>query len=57
MQRDEEASSDLGGRAFQNLVEANCRVSPDSPKKNDTVRFQRDYRFYDRCAFRYQCPE
>ncbi len=57
MQRDEEPSSDLGGRAFQNLVEANCRVSPDSPKKNDTVKFSHRYETYERCASRYQCPE
>ena len=57
MQRDEEASSDLGGRAFQNLVEANCRVNPDAPKKNDKVKFDSKYQSYDRCTFRYQCPE
>lgn len=57
MQRDEPASSDLGGRAFQTLVELHCRVNPDKPKKDDSVRFQKDYQFYDRCSFKYQCPE
>jgi hypothetical protein len=57
MQRGEDASSDLGGRAFQTLVEANCRVDPDKAKKDDVVRFQSRYHEYDRCSFKYQCPE
>lgn len=57
MRRGEDASSDLGGRAFQTLVEAHCRVDPTKAKKDDSVLFQGRYKDYDRCSFKYQCPE
>lgn len=56
MQRDEEAASNLGGAAMQRLVEANCRIDESKTKKDDRVKFEGDFRYYDRCAQRYECP-
>jgi hypothetical protein len=57
MRRNEDASSDLGGHEFQTLVEANCRVDPSKPKKDDEVKFESTTKFYDRCARRYECEQ
>lgn len=49
--------SNLGGSSFQTLVEANCRANPSKDKTTDQILFQSDFRFYDRCTFRYECVE
>jgi hypothetical protein len=48
-------ASNLGGAAFQALVEAHCRKDPSKPRKEDRILFDTDFRFYDRCTHRYQC--
>jgi hypothetical protein len=57
MRRNEDPSSELGGRAFQALVEANCRKDFGKDKKDDELYFDRKQVTYDRCAQRYQCEQ
>ena len=57
MRRNEDASSELGGHAFQSLVEANCRADYSKDKKVDILKFKTDTEPYDRCAQRYVCEQ
>jgi hypothetical protein len=33
------------------------RGEPAEDKKNDVIKFQSTFKDYDRCQFRYECPE
>jgi hypothetical protein len=57
MRRDEDALPELGGHAFQALVEANCRVDPSKDKRLDSLEFKSDTEPYDRCSQRYVCEQ
>lgn len=57
MRNDRTPESNLGGAAFQALVEANCRADPSKDEKNDSINFDSDFRFYGRCDFHYECTE
>ena len=46
---------ELGGRAFQDKIEASCRVDKDKDKKDDEIVFRPDTKYYDRCAQKYEC--
>ena len=57
MRRGEDASSALGGHAFQALVETNCRRDRTKAKKDDEIVFRSRREPYDRCSQRYQCEQ
>jgi hypothetical protein len=57
MRKNGTPASNLGGAAFQALVEAHCREDPSKPKKEDRINFRTDFGFYDRCAQRYECTQ
>lgn len=47
-------ASQLGGAAFQALVEASCRADPAKDKKLDRIIFGGDFDLYDRCTKGYE---
>jgi DNA repair ATPase RecN len=57
MRRNEDPPSELGGHAFQALVEANCRKDYSKDKKDDELYFERKQEPYDRCVQQYQCEQ
>jgi hypothetical protein len=57
MHRDEGSASELGGHAFQALLETNCRADPSKDKKQDSLVFKSSTEPYDRCAQRYVCEQ
>jgi hypothetical protein len=57
MRLGEDASSALGGHAFQVLVETNCRRDRTKEKKDDEIVFRGRREPYDRCSQRYQCEQ
>lgn len=57
MRRGEAPTSELGGAAFQALVESNCRVDPTKDKKDDSLKFEGQFKEYKRCETRYSCVE
>ncbi|HWO17601.1 MAG TPA: hypothetical protein VNO30_02455 [Kofleriaceae bacterium] len=57
MRKNETPASNLGGAAFQALVEAHCREDPSKSKKEDRINFRTDFGFYDRCTQRYDCTQ
>jgi DNA repair ATPase RecN len=57
MRQNQDPPSELGGPAFQALVEANCRKDYSKEKKDAELYFDRKQEPYDRCAQRYQCEQ